>query len=170
MVSYMQTTYDLFKSLFINRPWQSKNTIGQKQLDFSTFTLISKLPYSQEYREYEFIPTIHRTDLPPHDALYFRAEIGCADDIVYQTSKEFNSVLIRTTEYKALGFRERLQSAMMSVARNPLSATAKHIIFTNNVLGTKHGNPIIGIFENTHPNANSNVTIEYEIYNTVKGN
>jgi hypothetical protein len=57
---------------------------------------------------------------------------------------------------------------MMQSAKNPLSAKAKYIVFTCNLLGIKYGNPIIGVFENIHKDADPNVRIEYEIYNFVK--
>lgn len=56
---------------------------------------------------------------------------------------------------------------MMQASSNPMSAKAKYIVFTSNGLGYKYNNPIIGVFENIHHDADPNMRIEYEIYNTV---
>ena len=83
--------------------------------------------------------------------------------------KEFNDENNKNLiQYRALGFTNRLQQAMMASARNPYSENAKNIIFTCNALGGKYGNSIIGILENEHPSADNELTIEYEIYNTVE--
>ncbi len=156
----MQTQYNIFRSVFGKR-------VDTPKLNFENFDLISKLPNAPYYNLYNFIPTIHKTGDIPQKGLYFNKEIGCADDMVYQTSQEFNSDQNKNTvEYKALGFQERLQNAMMTAARNPLCANAKYIIFTANGLGYKYGNSTIGVFENTHKDADPNMRIEYEIYST----
>ena len=70
-------------------------------------------------------------------------------------------------EYLALGFYERLQQVIMEAARNPVCAKAKWISINSNLLGAKYGNSVIGLLENVHPDADPNLQVEYEIYNTV---
>jgi hypothetical protein len=162
MSTFMPMSFNIFKSVF-SKPHENK-------LDFSRFDLISKLPYAPYYNEYKFITTIHKTSDIPQSGLYFNKQIGCADDMVYQTSQEFNNPDIKNrVEYKALGFENHLQNAMMQASANPISAKAKYIVFTANGLGVKYNNPVIGVFENTHPDVDPNMRIEYEIYNTVNG-
>jgi hypothetical protein len=161
MSTLMSTSFHMYRSLFNKK----QNT----NLDFSKFDLISKLPSAPYYNQYKFIPIIHKTNDIPQSGLYFNKQIGCADDMVYQTLQEFNHHDNKyIAEYKALGFGDRLKQVMMNSAQNVLSAKAKYIIFTCNSLGVKYGNPIIGIFENTHKDADPNIRIEYEIYNVVK--
>ena len=158
----MQNNYNIFRSVFSKR-------VDTPKLNFENFDLISKLPNAPYYNEYNFIPTIHKTNDIPQKGLYFNKEIGCADDMVYQTLQEFNSKETKNfMEYHALGFKDRLQNAMMTATRNPLCANAKYIIFTSNGLGYKYGNSTIGVFENTHKNADPNMRIEYEIYSTTR--
>lgn len=152
-------SFNIFKSVF-SKPHENK-------LDFSRFDLISKLPYAPYYNEYKFITTIHKTSDIQQSGLYFNKKIGCADDMVYQTSQEFNNNNKNDVEYRALGFRNHLQNAMMQASANPLSAKAKFIVFTCNGLGHKYNNPIIGVFENTHSDVDQNMRIEYEIFNTL---
>jgi hypothetical protein len=160
MFTFMPMSFNIFKSVF-SKPHENK-------LDFSRFDLISKLPSAPYYNEYKFITTIHKTSDIPQSGLYFNKKIGCADDMVYQTSQEFNKQDNNNiVEYKALGFHNRLQNAMMQASANPISAKAKFIVFTCNGLGYKYNNPIIGVFENTHPDVDQNMRIEYEIYYTV---
>ena len=83
----MQTTYNIFKSIFS----KSRNTCTTTP-DFSKFDIISKLPYAPYYNEYKFIPTIHKTSEIPQSGLYFNKEIYCADDMVYHTTREFNDL------------------------------------------------------------------------------
>jgi hypothetical protein len=163
MSQYMQTSYNIFRSVF-NKP-----NINTQTYDFSRFDLISKLPNAPYYNTINFIPTIHKTPEAPQSGLYFNKKIGCADDMVYHTSQEFNSSenIKNSVEYKALGFSDRLQEVMMQSAKNPLCAKAKYIVFTSNLLGAKYGNSIIGVFENEHANIDPNMRIEYEIYTTV---
>ena len=158
----MQTSYNIFNSVF------TKPNINTQKYDFSRFDLISKLPNAPYYNTINFIPTIHKTQDIPQSGLYFNKKVGCADDMVYHTSQEFNSSenIKNSVEYKALGFRDRLHEVMMQSAKNPLSAKAKYIIFTCNLLGVKYGNSTIGVFENEHPDADPNMRIEYEIYTT----
>ena len=157
-MSTMPVSFNIFKSIF-SKPRENK-------FDFSKFDLISKLPSAPYYNEYKFVTTIHKTPDVPQTGLYFNKEIGCADDMVFHTSQEFNASNNRV-EYKALGFENRLQNAMMQASANPMSAKAKYIIFTANGLGYKYNNPVIGVFENTHPDVDPNMRIEYEIYKTV---
>ena len=164
-MTYMQTSYNIFKSVF-NKPQFNKQQSTVP--DFSRFDLISKLPFAPYYNEYKFITTIHKTSDIPQKGLYFNKKIGCADDMVYQTSQEYNNK--NRVEYKALGFENRLQNAMMQASANPISAKAKFIIFTCNGLEFKYNNPIIGVFENTHPDVDPNMRIEYEIYHTIDNN
>ena len=167
MSTIMSTSFHMLRSLF-NKSHNNIQTQNQ-HLDFSKFDLISKLPYAPYYNEYKFIPIIHKTTDIPQSGLYFNKQIGCADDMVYQTSQEFNrSDNNNNVEYKALGFEDRLKQVMMQSAQNPLLAKAKYIVFTCNLLGVKYGNPTIGVFENTHVDADQNIRIEYEIYNVVK--
>ena len=169
MTRYLNTTYDIFRNAF--KPSRQSQINKLNNLDTISFNQISRLPYAPYYKENNFIPTIHHDSNPPQNGLYFKKNIGCADDIVYQTTKEFNDVNNKNLiEYRALGFKDRLNEAMMTSARNPLCADAKYIIFTCNALGVKYGNSIIGILENEHPNAKTELTIEYEIYNTVENN
>ena len=58
---------------------------------------------------------------------------------------------------------------MMEAAKNPMCYRAKWITFSCNALGAKYGNPVIGVLENVHPDADPNLQVEYEIYNTVGG-
>lgn len=164
MSQYMQTSYNIFRSIF-NKP-----NINTQKYDFSRFDLISKLPNAPYYNTINFIPTIHKTQDIPQNGLYFNKKVGCADDMVYHTSQEFNSKdnFKNCAEYHALGFKERLHEVMMQSAKNPLSAKAKYIVFTCNGLGYKYGNSTIGVFENEHPDADPNMRIEYEIYTTCK--
>ncbi len=167
MTRYLNTTYDMFCNIF--KPSRQSQLNKLNNFDYNSFQLISRLPYAPYYKEHTFIPTIHHDSNPPKNGLYFKKNIGCADDIVYQTTKEFNNVNNKNLiEYRALGFKDRLEQVMMSCARNPLCAEAKYIIFTCNALGFKYGNSIIGILENEHPNADLGLTIEYEIYNTIE--
>lgn len=169
MTSYLNTTYDIFRNIF--KPFKQLQMNKMDNIDSKSFNLISRLPYMKDYKEHTFIPTLHQNSNNPKQALYFKKNIGCADDIVYQTTKEFNNDLNKNlVEYRALGFKDRLQQAMMTSARNPLCANAKYIIFTCNALGFKYGNSIIGILENEHPNADLGLTVEYELYNTVDNN
>ena len=159
-MSTMPVSFNILKSVF------SKSR--ENKFDFSKFDLISKLPSAPYYNEYKFITTIHKTPDVPQTGLYFNKEIGCADDMVYQTTREFNDNSNKNrVEYKALGFENRLQNAMMQASADPMSAKAKYIIFTSNGLGYKYNNPVIGVFENTHPDVDPNMRIEYEIYKTV---
>ncbi len=136
--------------------------------DFDSFQLISKLPNDPIYNKYSFIPTIIKNSPPPSKGHYFTKQIECADDIVYVTTKEFNSNDNKNiVEYQALGFSDRLKNVMMAIARNPLCAKAKYISITSNLLGHKYENNVIGLLENNHPDADPNLQIEYEIYNTV---
>ena len=167
MSTIMSTSFHMLRSLF-NKSQNNIPTQNQ-QLDFSKFDLISKLPSAPYYNEYKFIPIIHKTNNIPQSGLYFNKQIGCADDMVYQTSQEFNRLDNKNlAEYTALDFKNRLHQVMMQSAHNPLSAKAKYIVFTCNLLGIKYGNPTIGVFENIHKDADPNVRIEYEIYNVVK--
>ena len=171
----MQTSYNIFKSIFntlrTSRTSRTLRTTHTMTTDFSRFDLISKLPYAPYYNEYKFIPTIHKTSEIPQSGLYFNKQIYCADDMVYQTSREFNDHNNKNTvEYKALGFLDRLKQMMMQASMNPLSAKAKYIIFTCNGLGVKYNNSIIGVFENSHFDADPNMRIEYELYSTIEKN
>jgi len=156
----MLTFYNIFKSLKINS--------HSPQMNFDSFQLISKLPLAPYYNESKFIPIIHKTEDIPQNPLYFSKQIGCADDMVYQATREFNDEKNKNlVEYRALGFQDRFKEMIMQASSNPLCEKAKYIVFTCNSLGSKYNNPIIGIFENTHPNADKNMRIEYELYTTV---
>lgn len=157
-------SFEILRSLF------RRASTSTPKLDMDSFRLISKLPYDPFYNQIQFIPTLIKNNLPPSNGLYFTKQIGCADDIVLVTTKEFNSNDNRNlVEYRALGFRDRLQEVMMTAARNPVCAKAKWISFNCNALGVKYGNSVIGLLENVHPDADPNLQIEYEIYNTVTG-
>lgn len=160
----------MFRNIFKqSRQFQMNKLNKLNNLDYKSFNLISKLPFAPYYKEHTFIPTFHHSSKPPQNALYFKKNIGCADDIVYQTTKEFNDVNNKNLiEYRALGFKDRLHQAMMTSSRNPQCGNAKYIIFTCNSLLVKYGNSIIGILENEHPNADLELIMEYEIYNTVE--
>lgn len=163
MSTYMPMSFNIFKSIF-----SKSSKSPETKFDFSKFDLISKLPSAPYYNEYKFITTIHKTSDIPQPGIYFNKQVGCADDITYHTTQEFNNTHNKNrVEYKALGFENRLQNAMMQASSNPISAKAKYIVFTCNGLGYKYNNPIIGVFENTHVDADPNMRIEYEIYNTV---
>jgi hypothetical protein len=156
----MQTFYNIFKSINLKS--------HAPQMNFDSFQLISKLPLAPYYNQTKFIPIIHKTQDVPQNPLYFSKQIGCADDMVYQATKEFNDMNnINIAEYKALGFHDRLQEVIMQASQNPLCEKAKYIIFTCNSFGYKYNNSILGIYENIHPNADNNLRIEYEIYTTV---
>jgi len=156
-------SFEILRSLF------RRASTSTPKLDMDSFRLISKLPYDPFYNQIQFIPTLIKNNLPPSNGLYFTKQIGCADDIVLVTTKEFNSDNKNLVEYRALGFRDRLQEVMMTAARNPVCAKAKWISFNCNALGVKYGNCVIGLLENVHPDADPNLQIEYEIYNTVTG-
>ena len=156
-------SFEILRSLF------RRASTSTPKLDMDSFRLISKLPYDPFYNQIQFIPTLIKNNLPPSNGLYFTKQIGCADDIVLITTKEFNSDNKNLVEYRALGFRDRLQEVMMTAARNPVCAKAKWISFNCNALGVKYGNSVIGLLENVHPDADPNLQIEYEIYNTVTG-
>lgn len=161
-------------SVLVNRVFKPTTSIN-------SFQLISKLPYDRYYNQYydqrpiKFIPIINITQSinpkPRKQGYYFNEQISCADDIVYITLKEFNEgdnkKMQNQMEYRALGFHTRLQQVMMASARNPISANAKWISFTCNGLGAKYGNNVIGMLENLHPEANPNMQVEFDIYNTV---
>jgi hypothetical protein len=166
----MQTTYHILKSIFnITHVTNATRASHTMISDFSKFDLISKLPFAPYYNEYKFIPTIHKTSEIPQSGLYFNKEIYCADDMVYQTIREFNDQRNKNiVEYKALGFQDRLKQMMMQASMNPLAAKAKYIIFTCNGLGAKYNNSIIGVFENSHSDVDPNMRIEYELYNTIE--
>ena len=120
------------------------------------------------YNQIQFIPILIKNNPPPSNGVYFTKQIDCADDIVLLAIKEFNSNDNRNlVEYRALGFHDRLREVMMTAARNPLCAKAKWISFNCNALGVKYGNSVIGLLENVHPDADPNLQIEYEIYNTI---
>ena len=126
-LKFMLTTYHIFRSIS-----QQLNT-NTSAFNFNSFDLISKLPQAPYYNEYKFIPIIHKTTDIPQSGKYFNKEIGCADDIVYHSTREFNDVdNTNIVEYKALGFRDRLQNAMMDASRNILCAKSKYIVFTCN--------------------------------------
>jgi len=136
MSTYMSMSFNIFKSVF-SKPSETK-------LDFSKFNLISKLPSAPYYNEYKFITTIHKTSDIPQSGIYFNKQVWCADDMVYHTTQEFNNPDIKNrVEYKALGFENRLQNAMIQASSNPMSAKAKYIVFTCNGLGYKYNNPIL---------------------------
>lgn len=158
-------SFEILQSLF------RRVSTSTPKLDMNSFRLISKLPYDPFYNKIQFIPTLIKNNQPPSNGLYFTKQIGCADDIVVLTTKEFNSNDTRNlVEYRALGFRDRLQEVMMAAARNPICARAKWISFNCNALGSsKYGKNIIGLLENVHPDANPNLLVEYEIYNTIGG-
>lgn len=158
----MMTNYNIFRTLN-----SLKSTAPQ--MNFESFQLISKLPYAPYYNEYKFIPTIHKTNEIPQSGLYFNKEIYCADDMTYHTTREFNDYNNKNiVEYRALGFRDRLQQVMMQASANPLCEKAKYIIFTCNAIGYKYNNSILGVFENKHQNADNNMRIEYELYSSVE--
>jgi hypothetical protein len=136
-------------------------------MNFNSFQLMSKLPYTPYYNENKFIPIIHKTTDIPQTAIYFNKKIECADDMIYHATCEFNNESNKNlVEYRALGFRDRFKESIIQSSSNPLCKKAKYIVYTCNALDRKYNNPIIGIFENTNPNANSNIRIEYEIYTT----
>jgi len=158
MSQSMSTIYNYFRNLY-------PKTNTSQQMNLNSFQLISKLPTDPHYNKITFIPTIHKTYDIPQAGKYFNKQIGCADDMVYHTSQEFYSNNL--VEYQALGFKDRLKQAMMQSSVNMTAGNAKYIIFTCSTLGLKYNNPIIGVFENTHPNADPNIRLEYEIYNTI---
>jgi hypothetical protein len=136
--------------------------------DFDRFHLISKLPNDPYYNKIKFIPTLIKNNQTPNNGRYFTKQIGCVDDIIVVCLKEFNDDNnTNRVEYRALGFNERLQQVMMEAARNPICAKAKWISINSNLLGVKYGNSVIGLLENIHPDADPNLQVEYEIYNTV---
>jgi len=143
--------------------------------NLDSFQLISKLPYDPYYNQLpiKFIPTLIKNMQPPSRGHYFTEQIGCADDIALVAIREFNSNLEtkhkNQVEYRALGFSQRLQQLIMEAARNPICAKAKWISFNCNALGAKYGNNVIGLLENTHPDVDPNLQIEFEIYNTIDG-
>jgi len=116
------------------------------------------LPHDPYYNQIKFIPTLIKNNQPPSNGRYFTKQIGCADDIN-----------LNHGEYRALGFNERLQQVLMESARNPVCAKAKWISINSNLLGAKYGNSVIGLLENIHLDADPNLQVEYEIYNTVNG-
>jgi len=160
-------SFEILQSLF-----RRASTLTPAKLDMDSFQLISKLPYAPMYNQIQFIPTLIKNNPPPSNGngLYFTKQIGCADDIVLVATKEFNSNDNRNlVEYRALGFHDRLYEVIMAAARNPICAKAKWISFNCKALGAKYGNNVIGLLENLHPDADPNLQIEYEIYNTVGG-
>lgn len=85
--------------------------------------------------------------------------------------KEFNTMNNKNlVEYRALGFNQRILQLIMEVAQNPICAKAKWISINCNALGVKYGNNVIGLLENVHPDVNSTLLVEFEIYNTVNRN
>jgi len=159
-------SFAILRSLFTKT--QSTTTIPA--LNFSSFQLISKLPDDPFYNQIpeKFIPTLIKNNSQPSNGRYFTKQIGCADDIVVVATKEFyNENNKNVVEYRALGFYQRLLQVMMEAARNPICARAKWISFNSNALGLKYGNSVIGLLENVHPDADPNLQIEYEIYNTI---
>ena len=160
-------SFEILRSLFRG----AKASTSKLSPDFSSFNLISKLPYDPFYNQIsdKFIPTLIKNNPPPNNGHYFTKQIGCADDIVLVATKELNGDGKNIATYRALGFRDRLQEVMMVAARNPICAKAKWISFNCNALGVKYGNCVIGLLENVHPDADPNLLVEYEIYNTVGG-
>lgn len=156
--------YRFYSSLF--------REVKNKKSNNDSFLLISKVPNDPFFNQLpiKFIPTLIKKSTPPSKGHYFTEQIGCADDIVVVALKEFNSnedtKVKNQVEYRALGFRQRLQQVMMEAARNPICANAKWISFSCNALGAKYGNNVIGLLENTHPDADSTLQVEFEIYNT----
>jgi hypothetical protein len=159
-------SFEILQSLF-----RSASTSTPVKLDMDSFQLISKLPYAPMYNHIQFIPTLIKNNPPPSNGngLYFTKQIESADDIVLVAIKEFNNENRNLVEYRALGFHDRLREVMMTAARNPVCAKTKWISFNCNALGSKYGNNIIGLLENVHPDADPNLQVEYEIYNTVDG-
>jgi hypothetical protein len=159
----MAVSYNIFKNIFN----KSKNTQDKQEINqedkMDKFALISKLPLSPEYNQYKFTPIIHMTDKKPEKGIYFNEEIGCADDIVFYTSREFNKPSNNLAEYIALNINEILENSMMQSSRNLLASKAKYIIFTSNILGYKKNKSIIGVFENKHNDLDENMRLEYEI-------
>lgn len=161
--------FEILSSLF--RGTRGTNTSSTSTPDSDSFHLISKLPYTSYYNQIKFIPTLIKNNPPPSNGRYFTKQIGCADDIVVVCLKEFNDDNNpNRAEYRALGFNERLQQVIMEAARNPVCAKAKWISINSNLLGAKYGNSVIGLLENIHPDADPNLQVEYEIYNTVNEN
>lgn len=160
-------SFQFIKSLFGRSLNSSK--IMQLSNDVN-FQLISKLPFTPHYNSLpiKFVPTMIKNFNIPEQGLYFNYKISCADDIVYFATKELNGGK-NSLEYRALGFKERFGQLMMDVAKNPITAKAKYIIFTSVAIGAKYGNAHIGVLENENPDADPNLTIEYDIYNTVNG-
>jgi len=156
-------SFAILQSLF-----RGTSTSNTKKLDLNSFHLISKLPSDPFYNRIKFIPTLIKNNQPPSNGLYFTEQIGCADDIVVVAMKEIYGDT-NCAEYVALGFHDRLHQVMMEVARNPICAKAKWISINSNLLGLKYGNNVIGLLENIHPDADPNLQMEYEIYNTVDG-
>ena len=146
-------------------------SIKDKDLDVKSFELISTLPLAKYFNEIEFIPTIKQNaDQPiPVPGLFLNENIETADDIVYYTSREFNKQNSSwISECKAMGLAERLQQALMQSAMCPITAQAKYIVVKYNYFSNKYKNPNIVVFENKHPGANPAMTIEYELFNTMR--
>ena len=148
LFSYIQTTF------------QSQT---RSKVNFKSFGLISKLPLQPEYNFYNFMPTLHKTSEKPDNGKYFNYKIGCADDLVLHALKELHGK--NYIQYKALGINERLHSAIMQASLNPVTGKAKYIVISSYGIGRKYGNPIIGVFENEHKDAEPSLRIEYQIEN-----
>ena len=138
----------------------------QRKVNFESFRLISKLPLDKKYNEYKFCPIYHKTTEKPDNGKFFNYKIGCADDLVLYITKELYSD--NYVEYRALGINERLPSAIMQASSNPGTGKAKYIVISSYGIGHKYGNPIIGVFENEHTDADPSLRVEYQIENYVK--
>ncbi len=147
VLSNNMTSIDTIKNLL-----QNPNT-------FKSFNLIGRLPFRADYNQFKFIPTV-RFNETKYNGHLFNQPIECADDIAYHASR------IQNVDLKAWSLEQRLKSAMMQSSANLETAKAKHIIFTDFAYGNKTGNPVIAVLTNNSPTADTNMVIEYSMYNT----
>ena len=132
--------------------------------DFSTFKLISKMPFNPKFNELRFVNIVYRAlSVPPQKGLYFNHQIGCADDMIFFGSVELNR---NAPELKATGLNNRLRQAIIQSSANPISENAKYIIFVHNAFKMKHGNEVLWVFENVHENVYQNLVLKYELFTT----
>ncbi len=58
MTRYLNTTYDIFLNIF--KPFRQLQMNKLNNLDYTSFNLISRLPYLPFYKEHSFISTLHQ--------------------------------------------------------------------------------------------------------------
>ena len=148
--------------------YNKTNILNITNTKLKSFDLISKVPEDPIYHKIKFIPhqTYHYGN-PEHDiyiARYFNGNVACYDDIVtYATIINNNPKYI---ELRAYNIMNKLISAMIQSAQYNKVRDAKAIIFTDQSMHYKYGNPTLVTLYNI-ANKNSHIIIEYDLQNII---